>query len=57
MQTTKTNDRCLAITTRSGNTTVNPPIHVINNMSNELMDIDDAPKAKSKKLVTGGEFQ
>lgn len=45
----------LAINTQNGKATINLPMLVSDEIRDDTIDIDDAPKAETMKLVTNGE--
>lgn len=53
IQNPKNNDHYLSITTRSGKTTIDPLMPVVDESMNESVDVDEISKAKIKKS-TGG---
>lgn len=51
----KKDSHCLAITTQSGKVTINPSIPIVDKVRDGVVDIDDALKSDSKKLLTSSE--
>ncbi|XP_047251270.1 uncharacterized protein LOC124886542 [Capsicum annuum] len=52
MQNPKNGSHCLAITNYSVKATIDPPIHVVDESRDNMVDVDKAHKAESKMFVT-----
>lgn len=55
IQNLKNYSQCLAITTRSSKSTIDPFMPVVDEWRNDIMDVDNALETYIKKLVTTGE--
>lgn len=54
MQNSKNDSHCLAITTRCGKDTFDPPMPVVDKVWDDVANIDDELKEELEKLVTSG---
>lgn len=56
MSNAEHDDHYLDITTQICKAIINPPIPVVNKVSDDVNDMNEAPKDESEKLVTNGEL-